>query len=400
MIILKQLFKRFIKPITKWFAGIVPKNKKLILFSAWFGEDYIDNSKYLFEYMLKHNNTYQLFWYTKNKELYNSLKDKGIPVLYANSIRAIWLQCRAIMFVATVQTSDFNYFFYNKCFFIDLGHGFPGKPVGVTLGKDWTDWFHYCRKGIKFFETTASKFAADRLHDWYEVDYKNCIFSNKPRIDVFYDKEMREGINLNVETIKGNRRLISYLPTHRDCGKTKIDIDHNFDLETIQRLCEESNSVFLIKKHFYHRNEKTDLSKYPNIFDLTGEKVDTQVLLAQTDVLITDFSSCFNDFLVLDRPIIFYAFDYESYLKNERDYYWKYDRISAGYTTKSKEQFNEALSSVVKDWEDTLHKEGRKEMRKVYFDEDVEVGTSRKKLSRVIDELIQGTYIPFDWNNK
>ena len=65
---------------------------------------------------------------------------------------------------------------------------------------------------------------------------------------------MREGINLNVETIKGNRRLISYLPTHRDCGKTKIDIDQNFDLETIQRLCEESNSVFLIKKHFYHRN--------------------------------------------------------------------------------------------------------------------------------------------------
>ena len=173
MITIRQFIKGIVKPMTKWFAGIVPKDKKLILFSAWFGEDYIDNSKYLFEYMLKHNSTYKIFWYTKNKELYNSLNEKGIPVLYANSIRTIWLHCRAIMFVSTVQMSDFNYFFLNKCLFVDLGHSFPGKPVGVTLGKDWADWFHYCRKGIDFYETTASKFAADRLHDWYEVEYDN-----------------------------------------------------------------------------------------------------------------------------------------------------------------------------------------------------------------------------------
>lgn len=400
MITFRSLIKRVVKRITKVFTGIVPKDRKLILFSAWFGEDYIDNSKYLFEYMLRHDNTYKLFWYTKNKELFISLKAKGIPVLYANSLHTIWLQCRAIMFVATVQTSDFNYFFYNKCFFLDLGHGFPGKPVGVTLGKDWTDWFHYCREGIQFFETTASKFAADRLHEWYEVDYDNCIFSNKPRIDVFFDKEMRTGINTNVDSIKGNHRLISYLPTHRDCGKKEIDINSNFDLDAIQKLCEESNSIFLIKKHFYHKNEVTDLKKYPNIFDLTGKKVDTQVLLAETDVLITDFSSCFNDYLILDRPIIFYAFDYDDYIANERDYYWKYDKIKAGYTAKTKQEFVEALSAVTKDWDDTVHKKERQKMRRVYFDDDVEVGSSREKLSKVIDMIIQGTYVPYNWDEK
>lgn len=119
--------------------------------------------------------------------------------------------------------------------------------------------------------------------------------------------------------------------------------------------------------------------------------------MSQTDVLVTDFSSCYNDFLALNRPIIFYAFDYEDYLIHDRDYYWKYDKINAGYTCKSKDEFTNALMNVSKDFQDTLHQSGRLQMREIYFDHEVEMGTTREKLTSLIGQLIDGTYTPYDW---
>jgi CDP-glycerol glycerophosphotransferase (TagB/SpsB family) len=397
MVTVKVIIKRIVKPITKWFAGIVPKDKKLILFSAWFGMEYKDNTKFLFEYMLKNYN-YKVFWYTKNKELYKSLKEKGIPVLFSNNLRTVWLQCRAIMLVATVQTSDFNYFFYNKCFFFDIGHGFPGKPVGLALGKDWAEWFYYCRKGIEFYQTASSKFVLEKVSEWYDVDKDHYIYSNKPRIDILFDEELRQGINTKIDKIKNRKRLITYLPTHRSIGKKEMDITKIFDLKILQLFCEQTNSVFVIKKHFYHKNEVTELYQYPNIFDVTQDDIDTEVLLAQTDVLITDFSSCFIDYLTLDRPIVFYAYDYDDYMANERDYYWKYDMINGGYTAKNKNDLIRSLYSLSEDWNDSNHIEGRREMKRLYFDDGIEMGTSRQRLSKAIDDIIQGNYKPHDWN--
>ena len=43
-------------------------------------------------------------------------------------------------------------------------------------------------------------------------------------------------------------------------------------------------------------------------------------------------------------------------------------------------------------------KDGRKAMREIYFDPNVEMGSSREKLKIVITELINGTYKPFNWD--
>ena len=56
----------------KKLTGLVPKDKNLILFSAWFGEKYADSSMYLFEYFLK-NSQYTVYWFSKNRELYEDL---------------------------------------------------------------------------------------------------------------------------------------------------------------------------------------------------------------------------------------------------------------------------------------------------------------------------------------
>lgn len=399
---LDYIFGKLYRNALKFFVGLVPKKKDMILFSAWFGKKYADNSRFLFEYMLENSN-YKVEWYTKDEALYNELLSKGIPVVYSHSLKGIWHQCRAKMLVSTVQTSDFNMLLLNKAIYLDLGHGFPGKPVGLmqpTADEAWKDWFCFTKKGLDFYETASSRFVVDYISPCYDVQPDHFIFSNKPRIDVLFNEDLRKGINAKIEKFRNKKRIITYLPTHRSCGKKIMDISQIFDLRLLQLFCEQTNSIFLIKKHFYHNNEETDLMEFPNLFDITKDDIDTEVLLAQTDILVTDFSSCFIDFLTLDRPIIFYAYDYDDYMANERDYYWKYNMINGGYTAKHKNEFIRSLYDLSEDWNDTKHLEGRTEMRRSYFDDDVEMGSSREKLCNIVDRLMNGSYDSFDWSSK
>lgn len=380
-------------------TGLIPKNRNLILCTAWFGKKYGDSSMYLFEYLLN-NTKYEVYWYAQDKELYAKLRSQNIPTIYSNSFRGYWYQMRAKVLISSVQFDDYNPYLINKCIYLDLGHGFPGKPGGLMT----SDLSQYSKKRIlrlqrktKFFELASSIYCANCSHDYWATDYERIIFANKPRIDVLFSKELQSGINTLVDEIKEGRKAIVYMPTHRACGQEKIKVEDILDLPRIQSLCEENNCVFIIKKHYYHRFE-TDVTKsFTHIFDISNETIDSQVLLTQADVLITDFSSCYVDYLALNRPIIFYAFDYDDYLNNERDYYWKYDKITAGYTTKTRDELLTALVALCNDWSDSIHIKGREEMRLIYFDKDIEMGSSREKITKKIAQIINNEYIPFNW---
>lgn len=117
-----------------------------------------------------------------------------------------------------------------------------------------------------------------------------------------------------------------------------IDLNKLMDLPAIDRLCRENDALFLIKKHFCHRKETTNLDGLENIIDLTTTSIDSQELLFNTDILITDYSSCYIDFLLLDRQIIFYAYDLDDYLAKDREMYFKYDDVTPGVKAVSFEQ--------------------------------------------------------------
>jgi len=68
--------------------------------------------------------------------------------------------------------------------------------------------------------------------------------------------------------------------------------------------------------------------------------VDTYELLARTHILIADYSSVYFDFLLTEKPIIFAPFDYENYIKNDREFYYDYDEVTPG--------------PKCKDWDDVL----------------------------------------------
>lgn len=373
----------------------------MILFSAWFGEKYADSSRYEFEYLISHSN-YDVFWVASTKVLYDELKYKAIPVLYSHSLLGWWKQARAIMLISSVQTSDFNNFLYRNCIFLDLDHGFSLKQVGFAIpnsDKLWKSYNMFLRKGMQYWMSAPTEWSMKIIEKCYEVPSNRIVRCNKPRTDILFDKKLQEGINVNIEKIIKGRRAIVWMPTHRSCGSVKIKVGDLIDLVELQKICEENNIVFIIKKHFYHKREIEDLSNFPNIFDVTDMDIDSTVILSQADALVSDYSASYIEYLALDRPILLYAYDKDVYLKNERSLYIKLEDNSAGEVIYNKNELLESIKRICNDWYDSEFASGRRAARDLYFDSSIKEGSYREHVKTIIDQMISGSYLP-DWDEQ
>ena len=79
---------------------------------------------------------------------------------------------------------------------------------------------------------------------------------------------------------------------------------------------------------------------------LYDDKIDLYTLLSRTDILLTDYSSVYFDFLLLNLPIIFMPFDLGDYVK-KRSFYYNYNDVTPGHKTKNWEEVLSALDDVI-----------------------------------------------------
>ena len=86
---------------------------------------------------------------------------------------------------------------------------------------------------------------------------------------------------------------------------------------------------------------------YSNITDITKKSMDIQEILMDTDILISDYSSTYIDYLLLDRPLIFYNFDYEDYLQNDREMYYDYDEVTPGYKAATFDEVSRRMKIIL-----------------------------------------------------
>lgn len=378
----------------KFILHYIPKKKGVILFSAWFGQKYADNTRYTFEAMLS-KGKYQVKWYTVNKELYQQLKRKSIPVVYGKSIAGMWMQIRAHVLVSTIQFGDFNQYLLSNCIYLDLDHGFSLKQVGLAISGTDENYIRFqllLRKNVDYWMSASSQFCMEKIKECYRIEPSHIVKCNKPRTDVLFDENLRAGKNKVVDDIKKGRKAVVWMPTHRSCGEVKMPVSKIFNLHSIEDLCRERNFVFIIKKHFYHREEIEELSQFEHIFDVTQDDVDAQVILSQADALISDYSSSYIEYLILDRPIILYAYDKDVYLKHERDLYIPLSENTAGEVVLNSDSLINSIERITKDWYDHDYSEGRHKARDLYFDSNVPTGKYREQAQDVICQLIEGTY--------
>jgi len=317
----------------------IPKRKNLWLFGAWHGESFSDNPKYLFLYIIKYHPDIDAVWITSNLKVYNNLRKKGLKVSLNNTIQTYKLAARANIACCThlsVSRDISKIGFSKKTNVIYLAHGFPIKRIDdekiLGYNHQFINFIKSVNKLLDAFFLRAKIDYVTLLSDEDKkllkgvIEQAKGIKSGQARNDVFFQ-------NINNNTNKENFKKILYLPTFRGDIRDKFENlffsqKVGFNEKMINKRLKENNAILYIKLHPVDMKKCTKFLQSSNIIFL--EEEDVHNFLKDVDILITDYSGIFVDYLLTLRPIIFANFDFEKYKDNDRGFYYDYDRITPG----------------------------------------------------------------------
>lgn len=187
-----------------------------------------------------------------------------------------------------------------------------------------------------------------------------------PRTDVYFDKEFvksrREEL-LKAFPAIGNRKIILYAPTFRGNSPEESyndqPLDYAFLKETLGK-----NYALVLKLHpftakKYKVTEEQEKQFGDFVFDASNS-LSVETALCAADYLVADYSSLVFEYALLDKPMIFFAYDLEKY-KRDRSFYFEYESFVPGRIVMTNEEIAASILS------DSCQQEKIADFRKKYM---------------------------------
>lgn len=181
--------------------------------------------------------------------------------------------------------------------------------------------------------------------DAFGVDEKNVLPLGVPRTDRFFNEEYKTYIKTVFEgrypALK-NKKVITYAPTFRGGPGERQQFIMNLN---IRRLAEQLGDeyVLVLKMHpsvVSGVGIPFDLQEFA--FNMSSEDIND--VLINTDILITDYSSVVFDFSIMEKPVLFYAYDLENYL-GERNFYYDFEEFVPGPIVRTNDEVIRAIKA-------------------------------------------------------
>lgn len=303
-----------VKNIFYIISKIVPRNKRVWVFIGWHrtkkGEVFADNSKHFLLFIKKNYPHIKTIWLSADKKTVSILKKIGICSYYERSIIGIFYQLYAGYFIIDAFLQEYHSLFSSGAKIIQLLHGKGLKKKG------------YAQKPIQKndFIFGTSTFTNSLLPKEF-TSGAGIYVTGYSRNDLFFDDSKKilsseeASLVLLLETYRSaGKKMIMYAPTFRR-GQSEFDTKNYFDIETAKKFAHDHNVVFLTSLHTKYRERKHFVNHDDQLIELP--ECDINTIMSSIDILITDYSSSYVDYLLLDRPIIFYVYDIQNYHSQE-----------------------------------------------------------------------------------
>ena len=182
----------------------------------------------------------------------------------------------------------------------------------------------------------------------FQIDKSKIKALGLPRADYYFENhdigKLRNDFNKKYD-IDSNKKIILYTPTFRE-NKEYNNVFNYLDLDEFNNKLSDDYVLVLrlhpkIKK-FY----SGDISINGEYIDCSNYKNEQELLLL-SDILITDYSSIMIEFGLLNKPIIFFAYDLDNYLSNERGFYLDYKKDLPGPVVYTTEELIDTISKGI-----------------------------------------------------
>lgn len=335
----KEVLKVFFKPLT-WLNRIIKKDEKLIFFYSNLG--FRDNVKAFYDYLLDkgYNDEYKIVVSINDFEKY--LENPPKNVLFVSNKKGI----------KHFMKSKYAFYCFGKYpikpaksqIVVNLWHGTPLKKIGnLESGLEKIDYNFFS------FVVASSPMYKPIMAKIFGCDETNVEVLGNPRNDELFaedvqtDRKIRESYD----------KLILWMPTYREYDEDYVvSILKKDKLQQLNNKLKEGNSKLIIKLHPLQVAKNFD-NQYSNISfltqkDLNKKDINVYQLLRNTDGLITDYSSVYFDYMLLNRPIAFTVEDIEEYGKKRGFVFEDPFKYMPGAKLKTYKDLEEYIDNVIK----------------------------------------------------
>ncbi len=340
--ILFNLFKILLSIIEK----CIPKNEKLMLFPVKNKNDYRDNLRFFHMAAVKCPEfECVLLSYEKNKW------DKK-NVVYFHTLKGLFYWLSARMIIIHHGSKDIPYstsIDFNRRKLINLWHGVPLKTLGFAA-KNLKKNVKKLKKEFNSYWKMVCSSKLDQLgmRVCFELPEKRMEITGLPRNDMLIKKDNELPTDLKVESewledkLKG-RKMVLYMPTWRE-NRNSSSIFTNKEKLQLEKLLKTHNALFCVKKH---PNDLALNFQGIDIFDVADSPIiEVGTLLRRADILITDYSGVWVDYLLMNKPIISYCYDMDQYLE-ERGILYDYNAVFPGKVNLSFNAFFDDFKNAI-----------------------------------------------------
>ncbi len=344
---LKKLFRLLAQVhfVPAWIiCRLIPVKRDRIVFGSMNGLWYADNSCHLFKWYLSHRPEIDAIWLTGNQNVYQMLRAKNLPVARIKSWQgAYFLQTASIGYFTHSfrDLAAFQWLMPKSLRLVALRHGRSVKRIRFARKQhklSAAEKNERQREGkLIRYAISTSRFISDIQEECLRIGPEKHVVTGYPRNDCLFDisENQRRLWREYLGELRPDR-VILYGPSWRHGREpTRFFPFNDFESHRMIEVLHDNCILLLLRPH------KNDL-KNPAVKQFldsitTDQKVvklcthsqfpDVNSFLPFVDALISDYSALYHDFLMLDRPMLFIPYDFDTFNKENGFLYDYFDNL-------------------------------------------------------------------------
>ena len=330
----QKTYRIVLNLVFRLWGKFIKTDDTCVLFVSFMGMKFNDSPKAIYDYMKGHPEyqKYNCIWAFEHPERFPELNTVKI-----DSFQYFKTALKAKYWVTNTNIERGLNFKKEDQIYLNTWHGIALKHIG----NDCPGRKDYDFSTINFL-VVSGKYDEKIWKSAFHANEKSYLRSGMPRNEILWhiDNQMKSEIKKKLG-ISADKKVILYAPTWRESSNGGKSYDIKPPINFINWKKElEKEYIILFRAH--HQTTRVlnvefndfirDASLYPAVNDL----------MIAADILITDYSAIAFDYSILCRPIICFAYDYETYLR-DRGTYFDIDEV---YPSKSCRNETEVLNKI------------------------------------------------------
>lgn len=306
-------------------SRMLPVKRNKIIFVSHLGKNYSCNPKYLCDYILKSNKwRYELVYLYDPTNCNSNVFPKEVRALSIYSMRFLYDIATCGLLISNTRIPKwFGFVSRKRQLYLQTWHSslrLKKIEKDANLGSDYEEWAKNDSCKISAIVSGCALSSKIFLNSfWYSG---KILEVGTPRIDYLLNLKEQDITNIREKaSLEKDCHYLLYAPTFRKNGNiAAYDIDYKLLIEVLNRKFGGKWRI-LFRLH-PNLKDIVDIDSLPTCCIDMSEYNDIQELIAISDIMITDYSSCMFDMAFVGKLCILYASDLNQYIAKERNLYF------------------------------------------------------------------------------